>query len=410
MKLLSRLFAASILPFGIGTAVAQTLSDKLPLVTSSGELTIDGLKKYKVKDLNKAARTQLGDGQNKFTSLQDISGNGTLKRYYVQDLIKKEREGILGSKLVLTSPRPTESNKPLPLPHWGINWVPAPPDPDSAGGYPPPPVELQNIRYRSSEGKQKKCADASRSWAKSDEAMKSFLENCTSADLPNNPAFDEIKRNAGVLLVLGEAPKSAVTLCSGTYLSNNLVLTAKHCFFDAKTGGPLEYWGSLTAGRIVFKTEAFTSKLGCNNSDIESGAISCNAKIDDSYPLGKDYVFLSVKSRPSFKGASFTRSSSVVKNEDLFLYGAFPSANNLLGLPSTKLRFSSTPGCRVKEVKAQCVQHNCQAEEGTSGAGLFVKRQDKWMLYAVHVGAQEPTCSNQAAPNNGVIPIWGAML
>lgn len=168
--------------------------------------------------------------------------------------------------------------------------------------------------------------------------------------------------------------------CTGFRVSAGKVASAKHCFYDRKTGALFRESGTISF-QLPGSPRKFSLPLGLD-------------KVVAPYSASGDVLVLSV---PTLVGESMPLVSlkgDIAVGEKILLIGMSPQFSKKVRLLSDNYN----RGCFVAMKDAACFYHNCSAGEGFSGAPIFRPAlDDKGALQVVGmhiegVGTPGDTC------------------
>jgi hypothetical protein len=198
-----------------------------------------------------------------------------------------------------------------------------------------------------------------------------YFAACLEEQLPAN-LTDVAKASIG-LSIRG----STTIFCSGVLVEPGVLITAKHCFFDAAVPH-LEHkkWDRLKEGEVEMVSDLGRLAVTCRqtgDTGVDATVIDCAYKQYGAFGLVDDLVVLHVPTLAAtgFKGLKKAAAAPKV-GAGLLLYVHFDATSN-------KRRFTKT-GCSVRETASSCVVHDCQADHGSSGGGLLLKGPDGQLL------------------------------
>ncbi|MEX0299526.1 MAG: serine protease [Kordiimonas sp.] len=180
----------------------------------------------------------------------------------------------------------------------------------------------------------------------------------------------EILKVTGVLQIYRQG--FSVGFCSGTVISANEIMTARHCFFNESTGKKEDIFNWLEGGLLSFRTfgtngvRNLFSLVLPETADTQENQFSARddfivLEIGESFAVHADIVpaqvgQLSMPQKAWLVGNNALLGDVLTPDHDLdFVRGVGPSA------------------CSVLKVTAQgCVYHSCQSGKTTSGGGVLL--------------------------------------
>ncbi|NIF90013.1 hypothetical protein [Burkholderia sp. Cy-637] len=213
------------------------------------------------------------------------------------------------------------------------------------------------------------------------------LRNLSAYDascLESTARPEQLKELVGVLTIDGKPA------CTAFRRSANRIWTARHCIYDAADN---RRYAMVRPGSVWF------SYPGEPDARYEVCSETRNSKAAGSsggFPMQDDYIELLVAGSPPAPPQIPVDTAGLAKGADLTLFGLFSDLQLISTGPSSELSWmrESKSGCVVGEVTADgCIVHSCQAVQGTSGAPVFVVRDDKLVLVAMHVGGGTKACT-----------------
>lgn len=213
-----------------------------------------------------------------------------------------------------------------------------------------------------------------------------------------------VRQVTGILVTTDSVP-----FCSATAVGKATIVTAKHCFFDPRTGEPNAQFAELQANQVSYR--ALEPKTGINTFTLRAG----KGAVAGAFNPASDVVLLTVTDGPM---PHFAR---VVGNAPAATAAPVPTwivgLNTLVGdirqaRPATDfVRGSSPKGCSVVEVPASgCLVHSCQTAPGTSGAGVLEIQPDGPVLIGVHISSSlDANACGVGAPVGGTLNLAAAI-
>lgn len=216
-----------------------------------------------------------------------------------------------------------------------------------------------------------------------DAARQSFAGSCLSHTELDLASTEQIALSQAI----GFFRDQLGTYCTGIRISNDLVLTAGHCFFDLRNAWQpirdesrskfyLAGNGAAYSIRIYACLEAMSGKL-CSSR----GALASDDKV-------------LVRLLPSL-GQTLPAQPKIairVPNEQerlvLVGYASEFQGDDIVDPSSYVGTAKGVSGCMVKRTANGCIKHGCQARGGFSGAPLFRASSDGTLaLIGIHLGA-----------------------
>lgn len=211
---------------------------------------------------------------------------------------------------------------------------------------------------------QGKILNASRSICGED-TMSDMLEEDEDFQVMGNPVGQYREKS-----LLG-----GVARCTGTLISNDLFLTARHCF--QRSCDNIEVAFNFLAARDqqeVFKCSEVVEKGGSSNED--------------------DYMIIRLEGKPGVKWGYYppAKYEPATRQELMMLHH-----------PAGKPMKVSWDECAVTEIKDNMLHHRCDTEPGSSGSGIFTRSsQDQSLVRIVGVHTLGGcTASGQDSSNSG---------
>lgn len=193
-----------------------------------------------------------------------------------------------------------------------------------------------------------------------------------------------LSRTIGLLVDADGSP-----FCAGFRVAAGAIRTAKHCFYDRETGQRL--W---EPGTVSFQLSAGDLRVALSQDMPQDVA---------PYSAAEDSLVLLVPDLEKEPMPPISPSREVKVGEKLLLIGVSEHF-------SEKVRFLSdgdTEGCFVALKDANCFYHNCSAEEGFSGAPIFLPGTDEsgaLQIVGMHlegVGTPGTTCQAPGLRGHG---------
>src|SRR5690606_21183119 len=114
-------------------------------------------------------------------------------------------------------------------------------------------------------------------------ARAAYYTACLETTLP--AGFELVEKAA-----VGLTTKAADDVfCSGVLVDNRTLLTAKHCFFDYRTGQPTDEWSLLRSEKLEITSSAGRFAVQCG--DGTDKAVRCNRQhFRPGFALDDDYL------------------------------------------------------------------------------------------------------------------------
>lgn len=207
-------------------------------------------------------------------------------------------------------------------------------------------------------------------------ARNTLDETCMEGDISKLPfGFDQnyIFERTGVLILKARTDRHEDTLfCGASLLSQDTILTAKHCLIDRYGNQHLQTRRAIRDGLLLF--------VSLNHPDQPATVTALNTIEDgkertlSNTHVPEDYIMLSIKNSVPLSTPTLSAKSSRL-NEALIL-GWFKAANpnryNGSGKSDweKKIRWSKQK-CVIFDVTDQCMIHTCSSENGFSGAPVW---------------------------------------
>ena len=206
-----------------------------------------------------------------------------------------------------------------------------------------------------------------------------YETNCLSATI------DSHFLSVGIEKVVGAIGKESGGFCTGLRITNNIVVTARHCFYFPRTNE----WNTQIAPNDVW-----FQYLGDSTDRYQVCSIVAGEHYRTEHPslpiaTRDDYVFLAIAGVHQRPPQITKHNDALTPYAPLYLVGLFPDMDFLY--PGGKVQnFRSTKhgGCYVgKYDSPACVFHGCQALSGTSGAPIFFgDARNGLKLVGFHIG------------------------
>ncbi len=227
-----------------------------------------------------------------------------------------------------------------------------------------------------------------------------------------------------VFITLNEVP-----ICGGVRLNKTTVLTARHCFYDPKSGKVKDFAKDLdlkiasnTFG--VYVLDQLNAKHSINP---DKGIIS----LGGSFNISRDFIRFNILenagsplSNPSVHGVLSTDDPiEIFKEVNLVGYFGMHNPERLLKLPGAifedwrnGLRVTNGSYCRIfdKSVNDKCLSHACQSIMLFSGGGLLSasesSEESKVNLHGITTNAGEGSteqCGDYVKQREAGVPFIG---
>lgn len=176
--------------------------------------------------------------------------------------------------------------------------------------------------------------------------------------------------------IVGETTDNNIYTCTGTLISEDIVLTNSHCVIDPKThqiSKRVVFLPNVINGELQDDNDAALAEEVIYGTDFTQDSITNQIKdwalIRLNKPIGRKYGYLGWKSLPS---------STLIKNQKKFIFvgysGDFPNPKKpgyefLSGGSGWTASFQE--GCNILADKQNVLLHNCDTTSGASGGPII---------------------------------------
>ncbi len=182
--------------------------------------------------------------------------------------------------------------------------------------------------------------------------------------------------------------------CTGTLISEDVVLTNAHCVVNPQTGKVsqvIAFVPNLVNGVVKSKNDVAYATNVYYGTDFKNGTLTDYAKdwaiLKLNKPIGKKYGYLGWKSLPSSSLVGDTKKFALVGYS-----GDFPNPKKK-GYENLTAGESMTAGvhlgCSILRRQGNLLYHNCDTNQGASGGAIIGNINGKYYVLALHSGSNE---------------------
>ncbi len=206
-----------------------------------------------------------------------------------------------------------------------------------------------------------------------------YADGCLTTQEPQG-----LKPEGRLSQSVGAVGIGEIRVCTATRISKSEVLTARHCFMTTDEEGT----PASDMPASVIRSHWFEFEAGGPLRYQVCGL--ARPKGAGSYVATSDFVVATIATPASAPQAIPLLSAELKTGDYLYVPGL-----NLAIDPSLPFRPAATrvDGCRVSVATSRCIIHGCQTIPGTSGAPIFVMRQQQGEahleLAGLHIAGRE---------------------
>lgn len=182
--------------------------------------------------------------------------------------------------------------------------------------------------------------------------------------------------------------------CTGTLISEDVVLTNAHCVVNPQTrkvSQAIAFEPNLVNGVVKSKNDIAYATNVYYGTDFKNGDLADYANdwaiLKLNKPIGKKYGYLGWKSLPSSSLVGDTKKFALVGYS-----GDFPNPKKK-GYETLTAGESMTAGvhlkCSILRRQDSFLYHNCDTNQGASGGAIIGNINGNYYIFALHSGSNE---------------------